>query len=317
MNTDFPIVTVGIPCFNAREHLAACLQSALALDWPNLDIIVVDDGSTDETASILEQFRGRLRLFRQDHRGACAARNLVLKEARGAWIQYLDADDYLQPAKLKTQWQEGRDAIQEGRADLLYAPVWIEEWRGGRPLPLYLHAINTELDFFSQWLLWQLPQTGAALWNTKFLRDLSGWNEAMPCCQEHELYLRALQNGAQLFHTPTAHAVYRNWSETTLCRRDPRLLVQTKTGLIRSCRDWMQSKKLWTSHHARLAGRACFEMARTLARENLDAAADYYEARRKEGLIDLSGPAAPLSYRLAHALLGFRLSERLARMSRR
>src|SRR5260370_21039217 len=107
MDPNLPLITVGIPCFNAQKHLDACLQSALALDWPALEIIVVDDGSTDETGAILERFKSHLRIFRQEHRGACAARNRILKEARGEWIQYLDADDYLQPAKLKKQWAEG------------------------------------------------------------------------------------------------------------------------------------------------------------------------------------------------------------------
>jgi glycosyltransferase involved in cell wall biosynthesis len=317
MNSDLPLITIGIPCFNAQRHLDACIQSSLAIDWPRLEIIAVDDGSSDETPAILERYKDRIRLFKQDHRGACAARNLILKEARGEWIQYLDADDYLQPAKLKKQWEEGREGVMEGRADLLYSPVWLEEWHNGQPLPLRPNPINVDLDLCSQWILWQLPQTGAALWNTRVLRELGGWNESMPCCQEHELYLRAIQNGVRFFFTPTSHAVYRIWSEDTLCRRDPRLLVHTKTDLIRACRDWMQLKGLWTPRHARLAGRVCFELSRTLARYDLDEAVAYYNARKGEGLIHLSGPAAPLSYRLAHACLGFRLSERLAQRMRR
>jgi hypothetical protein len=75
---------------------------------------------------------------------------------------------------------------------------------------------------------------------------------------------------------------------------------------------WLQSRNLWTTAHAHVAGQAFFEMSRTLARYDLAEAAAYFRERKERGLIHLAGPAAPRGYRLAHRLLGFTGAEKLA-----
>jgi hypothetical protein len=79
----------------------------------------------------------------------------------------------------------------------------------------------------------------------------------------------------------------------------------------------MKQRGLWTEVHERIAGRVCFEMARTVARYDLDEAAAYHAGRKALGLIQLEGPAAPRGYRLAYRTLGFGLAEKLAERRRR
>jgi len=78
----------------------------------------------------------------------------------------------------------------------------------------------------------------------------------------------------------------------------------------------LTARQAWTPVHQRTAALVCFEMARTLAREDLDAAAAYHRDRSSRGLIRLDGPAAPRPYRLTHQLFGFRAAERFARLLR-
>lgn len=300
-----PLVTIGIPCYNSARWLKAAIESALAQSWPEREVIVVDDGSSDNSLLIAGAYGDKVHVRRSGHLGAPAARNLILKEARGEWIQYLDADDYLEPHKLETQFAE---ADGGDNADVLYSPVWVEE--NGTRLP---SELDPKLDVPGQWITWQLPQTGGALWRRDALEELGGWRRDQPCCQEHELYLRAIQAGLRFQYTPTPGAVYRIWSDETLCRKDPRLIVHTKTKLIDAARSWLVAKKQWTEQHRRQAGRACFEMARTLAKYDLREAAAYHRQRRGAGMVFLSGPAAPLSYRLAYRGAGFRAAESLAR----
>ena len=303
-----PLVTIGIPCFNSARWLGTAIESALAQTWPAKEVIVVDDGSTDDSAEVARSFGARVQLIVTGNRGGNHARNQALAQARGEWLQFLDADDRLEPEKIARQWAETGGGAA---ADVIYSPVWIEE-SGARTAS----RVDADLDLFSQWLAWQIPQTGGALWRRSALAALGGWKEGQPCCQEHELYLRALQAGLRFRFAPTPHAVYRIWSEDTVCNRDPRRLIRVKTGLIDELHTWLTARGAWTGTHRRIAGRACFEMARTLAKFDLAEAAAYHRERRARGLLQLAGPAAPAGYRLAHLLFGFTVAEKLAAVRR-
>jgi len=99
-----PLVSILIPCFNAAPWLAATLESALAQTWPNKEVILVDDGSTDDSRAIAQRFAARgVQLITQPNAGASAARNHAIREARGDYFQFLDADDLLSPDKLTAQ----------------------------------------------------------------------------------------------------------------------------------------------------------------------------------------------------------------------
>ncbi|MFD2161021.1 glycosyltransferase family 2 protein [Paradesertivirga mongoliensis] len=99
-----PIVSIIIPFYNTERHLASCIESAINQSWPNTEVILVDDGSTDNSLSIATHYQNeRIRVFRQNKGGASAARNKGLREAKGDFIQFLDADDFLHPDKIKSQ----------------------------------------------------------------------------------------------------------------------------------------------------------------------------------------------------------------------
>jgi glycosyltransferase involved in cell wall biosynthesis len=304
-------VTIGIPCFNAERWIAAAVQSALDQSWPEKEVIVVDDGSTDGSLAALEKFGDKIQVIRADHRGGNHARNLALQHSTGEWLQFLDADDYLEPPKIAQQLTEAGSTA----ADVIYSPVHIETMTSSGSTRT-LSEIDRGFDIYGQWLAWQIPQTGGCLWRKSALEAVGGWKEDQPCCQEHELYLRALQAGRLFVFAPTPHAVYRIWSDDTVCRKDPQLVIKVKTGLIDEMRAWLTARNQWTPQHRRIAGRACFEMARTLAKYDLTAATAYQTERQAHALLHLSGPAAPASYRLIYHLLGFPRAERLSRLLR-
>ncbi len=304
-----PLVTICIPCFNAARWLRAAIGSALAQTHGAVEVIVVDDGSTDGSREVAREFGDRIRTFASERKGAPHARNIALREARGEWLQYLDADDCLEAQKIARQFAETRGGAD---ADVIYSPVLWETWRGDQAVERSASVLDASRDLFTQWLAWELPQTGGCLWRKSALDALGGWKEDQPCCQEHELYLRALRAGLRFVFAPTPLAVYRLWSEETLCRRDPRLVIEVKTHLIDELHAWLDSRGLWTRRHQRTAGLACFEMARTLARYDLAAAAAYHRDRMDKRLLHLEGPAAPAIYQLAYRTLGFVRAERLA-----
>lgn len=97
-----PSVTVVIPCFNGAAFLGAAIDSVLAQSLTPLEVIVVDDGSTDDSPSIAESFGSAVRLYREPNRGVSAARNVGIAAAQGEYLVFLDADDLLHPDALKT-----------------------------------------------------------------------------------------------------------------------------------------------------------------------------------------------------------------------
>ncbi|MEO6753389.1 MAG: glycosyltransferase [Chthoniobacteraceae bacterium] len=305
-------VTVGIPSFNAERWIAQAVQSALDQQGVEIEVIVVDDGSTDGSVAVAQKFGARVKIIEGGHQGANHARNLVLQNATGEWVQYLDADDYLEPAKIITQLRESNDGRD---ADVLHSPVWVETWKAESSSRVASES-SPDADIFTQWIRWHIPQTGGCLWRREALVRAGGWKEGQPCCQEHELYLRALMTGLRFAFTPTPGAVYRIWSEETLCRKDPLLVIRVRTGLFDTLLAHLTEKGILTGMHRRELGRACFEMSRTFAKHDLPDAAAYHAGQKAKGLIHPAGPAAPHSYRVIYSLLGFTAAERVARWMR-
>ncbi|HEU5321302.1 MAG TPA: glycosyltransferase family A protein, partial [Methylomirabilota bacterium] len=98
-----PAVSVVIPTFNCAPFVAEAVESVRAQTWADLEVVVVDDGSTDDTARVLEPYRqsGAIRYLRQDNRGPSAARNAGIRAARGRYVAFLDADDTIPPSSIE------------------------------------------------------------------------------------------------------------------------------------------------------------------------------------------------------------------------
>lgn len=98
-----PLISVIVPSYNCARYIAAALESALQQDYPNKEILVVDDGSTDNSLEVLRGFGDRIQVITQANAGAAAARNTGLRAAKGEYLAFLDADDLWLPGKLTAQ----------------------------------------------------------------------------------------------------------------------------------------------------------------------------------------------------------------------
>src|SRR3954470_2799092 len=119
------LVSILIPCYNAERWIAQAIESALAQTWPEKEVIVVNDGSTDGSLDVIKTFDGRIRWETGPNRGGNVARNRLLELAHGRWLQYLDADDYLLPKKLAHQMEV---VARDSEVDVVYSPVTLEYW---------------------------------------------------------------------------------------------------------------------------------------------------------------------------------------------
>ncbi len=121
--TSAPEVSFVVPVHNGANYLAECLQSILAQTVPALEVLVVDDGSTDASAEMAMSFGAPVMCLRQPNRGQAAARNRGVREARGELVAFLDADDTIPPYKLERQLQRFR-----ARADLQFCDAYIRNF---------------------------------------------------------------------------------------------------------------------------------------------------------------------------------------------
>ena len=103
MSAEMPLVSVVIPNYNYGRYLGEAIESVLAQSYPRRELIVVDDGSTDESETVLRRYGQRLRWVRQPHHGVATARNRGVQESRGTLLAFLDSDDVWFPTKLERQ----------------------------------------------------------------------------------------------------------------------------------------------------------------------------------------------------------------------
>lgn len=111
-----PLVSVIVPVYNVEPFLRQCLQSVLDQTYPNWELILVDDGSTDQSGEICEQYKAkdsRVSVFHTANRGVSHARNFGLDHAAGEWISFLDSDDFVSPRALEVflRHSEGVDVV--------------------------------------------------------------------------------------------------------------------------------------------------------------------------------------------------------------
>ena len=308
------LVSILIPCFNAQQWIGQAIESALAQDWRHKEVIVVDDGSTDGSTGIIEQFRGRIRWERQDNRGSNPTRNRLMTMASGTWLQYLDADDYLLPHKIRRQaeWLTTNDG-----ADVVFGPVTLEHVQNGQARREVL-PIPAPHDPWVLLARWYLPQTGAPLWRKSAIEDVGGWAPSQPACQEHELYLRLLMSGKRFQYLDETGSVYRQWSELTLWKANQRRTRSLRLDIVNRVEDYLDERAELTPERRRAINQSRFELARMAwESEPNEAKRIVQRIKRSDSAFVPSGDAAPPSYQFLLPLLGFPMLERLAAWRRR
>lgn len=206
-------ISVVLPCYNASPWVGKALQSVLDQGYPGIEIIVVDDGSSDDSLAVVRAFGNKVRWLSGPNRGACAARNRGLAVATGDFVLFLDADDYLygdyllQMAKFATP----------GTAVVVGAHAWIDiEHNRLLEFQTYQGA-NSHRALLARYLTHPM-QSAALLWERKYLLDAGGWNEGLPISQDAELALRMFLRGGR-FEIAVLDDAYAVWCE----HRAPRI----------------------------------------------------------------------------------------------
>lgn len=180
-----PLVSIIIPCYNCEQYVAEAIDSALGQTYQNIEVIVIDDGSTDNSPAVIRSYGDRLTFEQIQHQGACAARNRGLAISQGEYIQFLDADDLLSENKIEIQLP----FLISDQADLVFCKGYIfGDGKGLRPKKSIIkNPVNVDPFIYC---LEQGLSTHAPLHRRTLLEKISGFNEALPKAQEMDLHIR-------------------------------------------------------------------------------------------------------------------------------
>lgn len=308
-----PLVSILIPCYNSEQWIGHAIESALGQTWPNKQVIVLDDGSTDNSLKVIRQYENRLRWVAGPNMGGGYARNRLLELASGEWIQYLDADDYLLPEKVA---QQADFVVQHPGFDIVIGPTTMEYW-SAEGVARESIAIPEPHDFWTMLAAWKLPQTGAPLWRRSAILDVGGWKLGQPCCQEHELYLRLLIGGKKFAYHSSGGSIYRQWSDQTVCKRDIPELHRRRLEIERTLEEFLSRTGQLTQMRLRAISQARFETARIAWQYDRNFAARIMEEVKKTHPdFSPTGVAAPSHYKLVFRACGFNFAESLAAAAR-
>lgn len=215
-----PLVSILIPCHNAARWLEASLESALAQTQPDCEIIVVDDGSSDNSLEIARSYESRgILTAAQPNLGASAARNHAFRLSKGAFIQYLDADDILDPGKISAQVS----LLQQCPRDTLCSGQWIR-FRGkpgshsaeSHPNQRDLTGVEFLQLFYEQATM---MQPGAWLSPRGLLEKAGPWDESLSVNDDGEYFARVMLRSSGIRYCPGAVVYYRSENTQTLSRR--------------------------------------------------------------------------------------------------
>jgi len=191
-----PLISVIVPAHNASRTILRALDSARAQGWSPMEIIVVDDASTDGTAEIVAALSGQgVRLLRlQQNGGAARARNAGLKTANGKYIAFLDADDAWYPDKLRRQVEvlESNPAVSFVTCDSEYVE---EQGRMSRPSQHACYAPSSGANAWKTLLAYNFVPTPTVLARRECLMRAGEFNSALPLGEDWDMWIRLALQG--------------------------------------------------------------------------------------------------------------------------
>lgn len=243
--SSLPLVSVAIPLFNGAKFIRTALESVAAQTYPSIEVIVVDDGSTDSSADIVKAFGRDVVLVRQPNRGVAAARNEAIARARGEFIAFLDQDDWWLPRKLEDQIALCRD---DARIGLVHTNVSYYDDALGQFVGLLNPNTRSDQlvgDCFERLLL------GNGLYNSAVVVRRSLVEQVGPCdlsipgntVQDYDLWLRCARH-TRFGHVKDPLTVLRLhpaqglWKRADMLREELNVLLR-----LRPENEWFKTRE--------------------------------------------------------------------------
>lgn len=308
-----PLVSILIAAYNAEPWLAETLESAIAQTWPNVEVVLVDDGSTDGTLAVARRYESeRVRVIHQANAGACAARNRALAEARGGFIQFLDADDLLASDKIERQMRrivdEPPGTVATGPWSRFYGDISTAtqtsapDWKDYEPASDWLLQSwggNGTIPTFS----WLIPRDVA--------ERAGAWDETVLLNQDGVYAAQLLVAARKIVFVEGAWGYYRSGMAGSVSKRRSDAALRSLFEAYASCERTLLAHR--DTPEARRAVAGLWQQFLFTAYPRVPGLVRRAEARVEElgGMYRKPGVSRPL--RLVRDLLGWKPALRLQR----
>jgi glycosyltransferase involved in cell wall biosynthesis len=221
-------VSVIMPCYNGERYLEESIQCVLNQSYKDIELIIVDDGSTDNSKDIIKTYGNRLRLFEQTNKGPYPARNLGIQHSTGEFIAFLDADDYWTPDFIEKLFK----ALNPSNAALAYCG-WQNVGIPGKTSEPYIPPDYETEDKLYAFLRAAAPwPIHAALVRASILKEAGGFDENFSTCMDYDLWLRIGAN-QPIIRVSEVMAFYRHHEQGQI----------TSTQWRQAYNTWMVKKK--------------------------------------------------------------------------
>ena len=181
-----PRISVIVPTFNRASWLSECLDAILTQRYRDFELIVVDDGSQDNTPEVLAQYAERVRMIRQENRGVAAARNVGIQHAHGDYLAFCDSDDLWQRDKLQLQLEVFQN---DPAAMVCYTDeIWL---RNGEHLNQCKRHLKLSGWIFDKCLDLCIVSPSSVMMRRDFFEQVGLFDETLVVCEDYDLWLRA------------------------------------------------------------------------------------------------------------------------------
>ena len=195
-------ISIIIPNYNSQEYITECLDSVLNQDYPNIEVIVIDDGSTDHSLEKIQPYLDKITLITQVNQGACIARNAGLRIASGEYIKFLDSDDYLEKNIISSQVKV-INSLQEN--EIVYGDFTLKYPEKN----IYHHNKSLSLTKTLEEIIVTDILTSTPLHRKSHLNEINGFDTRFKSGQEWNLHIRLAAIGVKFIHTTENVYFYR------------------------------------------------------------------------------------------------------------
>ncbi|NJK36387.1 MAG: glycosyltransferase [Oscillatoriales cyanobacterium RM2_1_1] len=208
-----PCISVIIPSYNCDRYIAQAIESVLAQGDSDVEIIVIDDGSQDNTQSVVQPYQGQIQYCYQTNQGVAVARNRGIQMAQGEFVAFLDADDVFLPDKLACQL-----AVFKANPDLgIVHSGWRRITQTGEPLMDVEPWKNVPVLDLESWLRWKpLGTMGTLMFRRDWLQQVGGFEPGLTHAEDVDLVLRLSLAGCQADWLRQPTVCYRQHEQNTM-----------------------------------------------------------------------------------------------------
>lgn len=247
------MISVIIPCYNSESFVGRAINSVLNQSFKDIELLLVNNNSTDDTDKTLNHYKRlhpeQVTVLQEQKKGAPAARNKGLHEAKGDWIQFLDADDELLPGKLEKQIK----LAETSKADIIVGQSVFEYVEKGK---IIREQRKSDTNVWKGLIRSKLGITSSNLWRRTSLISVGGWDESLTSSQEYDLLFRLLKNGQHVCFDPGLDTiVYRMDNSISKSTDKERLIriVLNRINLRLKIKEYLKEKNQLTPQINRAA----------------------------------------------------------------